>query len=173
MNTWEIAQEVSALIKSKRLSKIDSIMVGVQIISQLAVDIEDDGKPQTKAPEVKAVPAPVVKDSKVIARKGDTSICTLCGKHLYTVNKDVYEDGMSINEFLSAFTPIIAEYALTRKLLDKVSNVDGNIRIDCPACKGDASLDLIGRRVTKNTMQQAPSPDVSVSSIGGEELGLQ
>lgn len=173
--SWEIAEMCANIIKAQGLSPTDNIMVGATIINILGVQsmpVEEDGTPKrAKATPPSTKKTDPLRPQKIIASPGETCTCSICGKHVYTIGNVVYEDGMKISEFLKSFTPVAGAPELTKDI--EIQNVNGNIRTDCPLCRGQLSLNLIGRPSVTSPASTTigRGRDVSVGSMGGEEFG--
>lgn len=79
-----------------------------------------------------------------IADKGYPCVCVMCTKHIYTVNKDVY-DNTIVKDFIESYTPMPGYQAITRQT--KISNIENNITMNCPACSSELSLYLAGKQI--------------------------
>jgi len=69
-------------------------------------------------------------------------VCTACNRIGYIINKDIL-DGCSVADFLESFTPAEGVEAIEDSI--EITNVDGNISIDCPFCNANKALYLIGK----------------------------
>lgn len=79
-----------------------------------------------------------------IAEKGYPCVCVMCAKHIYTVNKDIY-DNTTVADFIASYTPMPGYPVMTKQI--KISNIDGNITTQCPECAGELTLYLAGRKI--------------------------
>jgi hypothetical protein len=79
----------------------------------------------------------------VFARPNQFCHCEQCGKDVFRIDKDVY-DNMPREEFIAAFTPLVTETRISPD--DKFQNVDGCMMTNCPVCAGEMSLVLWGRK---------------------------
>lgn len=177
MSTWEAAKFCVGAIRELGLTKAEMIEVAGQIISILGADDGGYTKPErTQHEDVADKRQPEKADTtakpagKRIARAGDTCTCSGCGKHVYTVNTDVYDEGMKPEDFRNAFTPIGDAPRLPKVI--NASYVDNTLATDCPVCNGKLKLYLVGTPKAKETVSEEHGPSTSVSSIDPEDLGL-
>jgi len=79
-----------------------------------------------------------------IAEKGYPCVCVMCSKHIYTLNRDLYEN-TTVKDFIEAYTPMPGYKPLNRQ--SKISNVENNITMNCPDCGAELGLYLAGRHI--------------------------
>lgn len=125
--------------------------VGAPMRKSVPYDPETDPRP-----EMEIVEPPPREDlkGKVLAPSNKVCICSKCEVIVYVTNRQIV-DGMKIGDFIEAFTPGEGLSALSRK--STIKNIDGNISVDCPNCKGEKTVYLVGKK--------PPSSGSSVSSI--------
>jgi hypothetical protein len=120
------------------LTKAEIIMLSALIQARITEALLGSGL--TASPVPATPKAPGMK----IADKGYPCVCVMCAKHIYTVNKDVY-DNTTVKEFIESYTPMPGYPAMTRQM--KISNIDNNITTNCPSCGGELTLYLAGRQI--------------------------
>jgi hypothetical protein len=142
------SEELSALSKTHaeailahRLTKAEVVMLIALVQARLQASWY-----QPTSPAAAPVPADVAAKplGNRIAEKGYPCVCIACSKHVYTVNKDIY-DGTTVAEFIESFTPMPGYPKITKQT--KISNIEGNITTQCPDCSGDLTLYLAGKRI--------------------------
>lgn len=170
MDINQLAEMCVNIIRAQSLEPNEEFKVGLQILNVLT----DTDLPSVPVAAVRrevitprAVPVP---DAAVIGKPGDTCTCDDCGQHVFTITKPVYDKGMSTKDFYDAFNPVGGAPRL-QGMLD-IENIDGNVRTDCPVCKGEMSLNLIGK-AKKKVNNIVAREGASVQSIGGAELGME
>lgn len=138
------SEEISALAKThaeaimmNKLTKAEVVMLVACIEARIQQAII--GATLVAAP----VTATKVAGTK-IADKGQPCVCIMCSQHIYTLNRDLY-DNTIVKDFIEAFTPMPGYKPLTRQT--KISNVENNITTDCPNCNSELSLYLAGRQI--------------------------
>ena len=140
--------EISALAKTHveailthGLTKAEVVMLVAVITARLNQALVGNAAP-TLAP---VTASPVVKPlGAKIADKGYACVCIACSKHIYTLNKDLYDNTM-VKDFIESYTPMPGYPAITRQM--KISNIDNTITTNCPDCGGELSLYLTGRQI--------------------------
>ncbi len=80
----------------------------------------------------------------IIAQKGHACVCNSCTRVVYMVNKDI-PDNCKIPDFIASFTPIDESFPVITKKVE-IMNVDGQISMDCPLCRGSKTLYLTGKK---------------------------
>lgn len=84
-------------------------------------------------------------EGEILAREGQLCYCSMCKADVYKVKYSVYGRNMGIVRFLGAFLPLGKAPVLSRDVLDSVlKDKNGNTLVDCPLCKGDKTLTLLG-----------------------------
>ena len=89
-------------------------------------------------------PRPEITLGKIIIAKNTAAICDSCRKVIYISNRDITE-GMSYDDFAVGFTPTDPGIEPIGDNIE-IQNIDGNISVDCPSCKGVKCLYLVGRK---------------------------
>lgn len=97
------------------------------------------------APDIQIVEPPPREDlkGKQLAPNNKACICSKCEVIAYVTNRPII-DGMKIGDFIEAFTPGEGLQPLSRKTT--IKNIDGNISVDCPNCKGEKTVYLVGKK---------------------------
>lgn len=90
----------------------------------------------------KAVASETVHPGNVMIAEGFVCECDGCGKQVYRIVSDVYEN-MKKKEFVACFHPLGDAPELSMPL-DTWADTSGNIAIDCPLCKGTKTLWIKG-----------------------------
>jgi hypothetical protein len=141
--------EISALAKTHAeailaigLTKAEIVMLLAVIEARLTQAIVATAP--GAAPVVAGVVAKPWTPGAKIAEKGYPCVCVMCSKHIYTVNKDVY-DNTVVKDFIDSYTPMPGYQPITKQT--KISNIDNNITMSCPDCGGDLTLYLAGRQI--------------------------
>lgn len=80
----------------------------------------------------------------VLAEAGHVSKCSACKRAVYEVVNTVRGRGMGIDAFMRAFKALNGAPALSRDMLEVVKDKRGRALMDCPLCKGDKTLVLLG-----------------------------
>ena len=140
MNTSEIselAKTHAEAILTNKLTKAEVVMLLACIEARITHSI------LAGAPLAAPVKADV-KTGQKIADKGSPCVCVMCAKHIYTLNRDLY-DNTTVGEFIEAYTPMPGYKQLTRQT--KISNIENNITMNCPECSGELTLYLAGKQV--------------------------
>lgn len=108
---------------------------------------------------------------KVLAYPGDIRSCLECSRQVYKVVSKVRGQGMGINALLQAYEPIGEAPKLRREHWDIVTDEENNVFIDCPLCKGDKTLQMIGVQVSRKKLDDDnKEKSGGVGSISGEGL---
>jgi len=102
----------------------------------------------------------------VLAREGYTCYCSLCKVDHYVLTTNIMGQGMGVNAFVGAFKPLGSAPTITRDHLDVLKDKDGNTSIDCPVCKGEKTLMIIGKTTKAIDAKVDEAPEVG--SIQGE-----
>ena len=142
--------EISALAKTHaeaifahELTKAELVMLVACIDARVKHMIQTEAIHKVEAPlpaaPVKATP---IATGQKIAEKGYPCVCIMCNKHIYTLNRDLYEN-TTVKEFIEAYTPMPGFAPITRQT--KISNVDNNITTNCVSCNSELSLYLAGK----------------------------
>ena len=154
----DIASLVANVVKAQGLNQAESLQVGAKVISLLSEVSSTVPSPTVDNAvadsETKVVETTKTKPAKVIARKGETCFCTECKQGVYKRVKDVM-DPMARDEFVTCFSPngkapamVVADGTVkVGKKEMTIRNIDGNVAIDCPLCKSDKTLWIIGHPV--------------------------
>jgi hypothetical protein len=139
------SEELVALAKThteaillNKLTKAEVIML-LALINARITQMMIPGSAPTSAPVSADKPL-----GQKLAEKGYPCVCVMCSEHVYTVSKDVY-DGTTVADFINSYTPMPG-YPLMSKQT-KISNIEGNITMDCPKCGGELTLYLAGRKI--------------------------
>lgn len=149
METREISDLAKAhvdAIFNHNLTKAEVIMLAAVIqarILETLLIVEHVTNAQIQPnKETIVVPKPL---GAKIADKGYPCVCIACSKHIYTLNKDLYDNTM-VKDFIESYTPMPGYPPISRK--SKISNINNNITMDCPnpECHGELSLYLAGRQ---------------------------
>jgi hypothetical protein len=187
--THVLAKICTNVIRAQGLTQEQALQVGAKIIGNLSssestkhspseaqtdkVLNNSESAPSSKAREDDS-PKKVDKPKRVIASAGELCTCTMCHKAPFKRTMDI-TDPMNRADFVRAFTPqrevspmrvkddgvFIGDNEVT------VRNVDGNVAIDCPLCKGDKSVWIIGTPMSLGSNES----DTNVGSIGGDAVG--
>lgn len=105
----------------------------------------------------------------VLARVGHRCYCTVCKADVYEVVSPVYGRNMGVSAFCNAFKSLGSAPAFSRDLLEGVlKDKQGNTMVDCPVCKGDKSLTIIGEvdRSASKIDTDAPVQSIDPGSMG-------
>lgn len=138
----ELAKTHTAAIFALGLTKAEVVMLMACVQARVLEKLIEVGPAIPLAP-VKADVVAKPLGGK-IADKGYPCVCVACAKHIYTLNRDLY-DNTTIKEFIEAYTPMPGYPKITKQV--KISNIDGNITMNCPDCNGEFTLYLAGRKI--------------------------
>lgn len=108
-------------------------------------------------------------EGTVLSPKGYRCYCYLCKGDIYELTADLRAKGMGINAFLSAFKPLGAAPELDRDMLNVIKDKQNRTMIDCPVCKGEKSLTIVGQPDRQGQVH-AVSPEVC--SVDADELAV-
>lgn len=158
----KIEELYARLLLKEAVTKEKAIALAGQIIAQITII---DSKDSVEAPRgvirepiteivkevVKPASRPISKPSgKVVAPKGNLCVCSMCKEFIYQNVADVYEQGMSTEDFLASYNPIKDARPLTESdIEDVLAGDNGAMYINCPSCKGVHSLEIIPAKVVK------------------------
>ena len=142
MQTSEISELSKAhtdAIFAHELTKAEVVMLLAVIQARVNQTLSGVSSPPTAPVKADVVAKPL---GAKIADKGYPCVCVMCAKHIYTLNKDLY-DNTTVADFIEAYTPMPGYPKLSRQT--KISNIDNNITMSCPDCNGEFTLYLAGR----------------------------
>lgn len=152
--TRNLATVCKNIIRAQGLSREDQVETAVQILLGVSGSegVQTTSQPPkeslseerlTSLPKESSTPPPKkeTQPSKLIQNKGKECACESCKKVAYRIVRDVY-DPMDTVDFMKAYMPVGHDKELTMKT--EYRNLDGNFMIDCPHCKGDKTVALIG-----------------------------
>lgn len=179
----KIEELYARLLLKEAITKEKAIALAGQIIAQITI-IDSGGV--IEAPRgivrepikeiVREVVKPVSKPSgKVVAPKGNSCVCSMCKEFIYQNVADVYEQGMSTEDFLAAYNPVKDARPLTETDIEDVLAGDsGAMYINCPSCKGVHSLEIIPAKVVKKESMSVGQGSMSsgIVSINSGQFGV-
>jgi len=150
MESREAAKTVSTVLKALVPDRAGQLAV----ISLLLGDVMDLTAPAQDHQSVTAVVPP---PGKLRSAKGDGCYCSTCKRDVYRLRNNLY-DNMKTQDFQKSFEPLGHLIDLPR-IIDIYTDGEGNIATDCPVCKGDKTLWLIGRGKALDLNQPIESPE--------------
>ena len=133
----ELAKTHAEAILSAKMTRAEMIMLLACIQARVEQSILTGVAP-VSAPVKASIPG--VK----LADKGYPCVCVMCAKHIYTLNRDLY-DNTKVGEFIEAFTPMPGYQPLNRQT--KISNIENNITTNCESCGAELSVYLAGKQI--------------------------
>jgi uncharacterized protein YuzB (UPF0349 family) len=124
--------------------------------------------------QVREVKTESTGEGSVLAKPGHKCYCVACKQDVYQVTNTIYGKNMGVNVFLSSFSPLGNAPDMSRDIIETVIKDDkGVVYVDCPVCKGQKSLALVGEVVRGESNIQILDERTSVGSVGGEDVGLE
>jgi hypothetical protein len=142
----ELAKTYADAILTNQITRAEVVMllacITIRINQAILIGL---GTPSVAAPVKAGDVAKEWKPGVKIADKGYPCVCVMCAKHIYTVNKDVY-DNTVVKDFIESYTPMPGFPVMTRQM--KISNIENNITTNCPSCGGELTLYLAGRQIS-------------------------
>lgn len=163
-NYTECSKPEAAQIAARTLQIIVQDTLGASVAVPEGIErIEKVAEPQRS--EANYSPG----EGSVLSPKGYRCYCAGCKGDVYELVADIRSRGMGIDAFIKAFKPLGSAPVFTRDMLVVIKDNYGNTFIDCPVCKGDKSLMIVGQP-SREAQEHAVAPDVE--SVDPKELGL-
>lgn len=127
-------------------SKESAISLAGQIISEISLyNSSINSSTAVEVRKNKSNPS-----GKIISPKGTNCYCSSCKEFIYQTNNDIYEQGMTTEDFINSYNPVSGTKRVSSEDLDEVLAGDnGSMYINCPKCSSLKSLEIIPARVSK------------------------